>query len=246
MRREDSDEHGTNCRRDQVCLLGAQCQRRTCHLDHRAAHRLGLRVQQETRKDSGAERLRIRAESGPLRGKLRRGISTRIDQLQPGVVVGDRTAEGHRRRPSRAVAARRAGKTRRNRRPSVERSVCRECRQRLVQGRVHPSRRAMARTRRTLPAQRGIPARAAQDMDRGRCRFPWRFLPHPRFHVAAEAVGHCRPPEPRAVPGRKFRGGAAQCRTALGLVFQQRQGLRRRHRAITRRPSGRQGETGAR
>ena len=43
---------------------------------------------------------------GALRGQLRRRVPARVDQLQPRAAAGHRAAQGHRRRPSRPVAAR--------------------------------------------------------------------------------------------------------------------------------------------
>ena len=124
----------------------------------------------------------------------------------------------------------------------------------LVQGRVHPPRRAVAGTRRALPPQRGVPAGAAQDLDRGRRGLPRRLLPHPRLHAQAQAAQHPRAPQPGDLPGRQLDRRAPQRRAVLGLVLLQRQGLRRHHRAGGRgarprpRPSAarsRSGSTGS-
>ena len=221
----------THRRPRQVRLLGAQRQWRPGDQRHRTAHRLGLRVQQEAGADGREQRLRVRAVAGPLRGQLRRRVPARVDELLAGPAAGHRAAEGHRRRPPRPVATRRAREAGRHRRPSVQRPVRRQRGVGLVQGRVHPSGRAVARARRALPAQRRVPAGVAQDLDRGRRRFPRRLLPDPRLHAQAQAAQHAGAPEPRTVPGRQLDGSPAQRRPVLRLVLLQRQGLRRRHRA---------------
>ena len=83
-----------------------------------------------------------------------------------------------------------------------QRPVRRQRRLRLVQGRVHPPGRAVARTRRALPPQRGVPSGAAQDLDRGRRGLPRRLLPHPRLHAEAQAAQHARAAQPGDLPGR--------------------------------------------
>ncbi len=79
-------------------------------------------------------------------------IPARIHELQPCASPGHREAQGDRRGASGTLAAGRVGETGRYRRSLVERSFCRQRRQWLVQGRVHTSRRAVARARRALSA----------------------------------------------------------------------------------------------
>ena len=230
----DHDDR-THRRPRPVRLLGAQRQRRPGDQRHRAAHRLELRLQRQAGPDRGEQRLRVRAVPGPLRGQLRRRVPARVDQLQPGAAAGHPAAQGHRRRPPRAVAAGRAGQARRHRRSPLRRPVRRQRGLRLVQGRVHPPGRAVARARRALPPQRRVPAGAAQDLDRGRRGLPRRLLPHPRLHAQAQAAQHARAAQPGDLPGRQLDRRTAQRRPLLGLVLLQRQGLRRCHRADRRR-----------
>ena len=105
----------------EVRLLGAQRQRRPGRQQDRAAHRLGLRVQQALARLAENNGFEYALSPGALHGVVRRGVPARVDQHQPRAAAGDRAAQGDRRRPPRPVAARRAGQVGRHRRPDLRR-----------------------------------------------------------------------------------------------------------------------------
>ncbi len=113
------------------------------------------------------------------------------------------------RRPSGTVAAGRSRQARCDGGPSVRWAHRRERREWLVQGRIHSPRRAQARTRRAVPAQRRIPPGAAQDLDRGRRRLPRRLLPDHDFTLKPNAE-HAGAAQSRTVPGRQFDCSAGE------------------------------------
>ena len=123
-----------------------------------------LRLQQaSSRSLAENSRLRVRAQPGPLHGELRRRVPARVDHVQPGAAAGDAAAQGASPRFTRACGSRASlAKLVGDGRSPVERSRRGQRRQRLVQGRVHRARRALARARRALSPLRGVHSRAAR------------------------------------------------------------------------------------
>ena len=111
---------------------------------HRAAHRLGHRLQPQAGADRRGGRLRLCAEPDPLHRRLRRRQPARVGVVQPRAGGGDREADGDRGVAAGAVEPGAGGEADRDDQPPDRRPHRRQRGQRLVPRRVRGDRRALA------------------------------------------------------------------------------------------------------
>ena len=113
--------------------------------------------------------------------------------------------------------------------------------QRLVQGRVHQARRALARARRALPPLRGVHPLPPRDLDLRPRRARRRLLPPPRLRPQAQAGRGRGPGSPRDLHGGQLDRRPGHGRSRRGLVLHERQHPRGHRRADPRRQRRRPG-----
>ena len=218
---EIDDDHVRST--DQVRLLGPQRLGRPRDQQHRAAHRLGHRLQPQAGADRRGERVRLCAEPDPLHRRLRRRQPARVGFVQPRAGGGDREADGDRGAAAGAVEPGAGGEADRDDQPPDRRPHRGQRGQRLVPRRVRSDRRAVARPRRALPPVGGVHPGAARHLDRGSVHLRRRLLPLPQLLDAAEADRSAA----GDLPGRLEPRGARHGGAGVGLVLHQRQHARK-------------------
>ncbi len=193
-------------RRTQVRLLGTQCQRRPGRQYDRAAHRLEPRIQPEAARDRRSKRASITrsAKSASPRVTVPNISMSRFRSVRPCYRPRP-NSQGARCDPAWPVASGRRCQTTRHHRSHFEWPHWDQCRERLVQGRIHSDWRTVARARRTLSPLERIHSSAQRDLDAGQLYVQRRFLSLQRLHPESEAGTEAASGN---ISGRKFAGAA--------------------------------------